>query len=654
MTRLDEHVLLTDEDRRLSPGSGLTRQHWVRAADHLLDGVRPFRSAYGTHIDLPGSPARAGLRSDGLEGFARTFLLAAFRTAGTGTSPHIADYTEGLAHGPRGRGAQRWQEISHVGWAGQPMVESASIALGLLVAREHSWDALDGRQQDRLEAWLRGSLTHQPAANNWYLFPLTVSAFLESVGRGDAATKAATERAISLLERWYRGDGWYSDGDGRAFDHYIGWAFHFYPPLLLSQTPGSIGIDADRHEQLRIRYADRLEAFLKTYAETFDQNGAPMYVGRSLSYRFATTAAIGSGAATGRLGIAPGRARRIASSALRYFLERGALSGGLLSRGWHGPHGASLQNYSGPASPYWASKAFASLLAPADAPFWTAPESPDDQGERTVAIPQAGWLLQRTADGHVRLHNHGSDHVSPDGLDAAQSDPLYARYGYSTRTGPTAIRNVADNHVALVVRGVPSVRHVINPIAVGDDWAASWHRPGFPVPVATGGGTVVTAPVLPSAAVTAVTIARGQWDVRIFRFDEVPDGTAVTATGWALALASPADATIDVDTRAIRVSAAEANSELRLLAGEAAFSAERAPAGTAYGRYALVPQATAVIDGSLLVLATRTSTGGEIDQPPTAVVDGSLVLIRWRNGIHRLRMREKNVDVEFETTEAEA
>jgi len=640
---------LENLDYDASHATGLTREHWIRIADALLDGVRPYRSARGAHYDLPGGPARAGVRSDGLEGFARTFLLAAFRVAGTGESVHIADYVEGLAVGPRDdAGDESWQRVSHVGWAGQPMVESASIALGLIVAREHTWDALDAGAQDRLEAWLRGTLVHQPAPNNWYLFPMAVAAFLESVGRGDEATRAALERAIELLERWYRGDGWYSDGDGRAFDHYIGWAFHFYPPLLLAREPGTIGIPEARHRELRERYAGRLREFMTTFAESFDANGAPMYQGRSLTYRFATVASIGAAAATGALSIEPGRARRTASAAIAYFLRRGALAGGVLSRGWHGPHGASLQNYSGPASPYWASKAFAALLAPASDPFWTDPESADDTGSRTTPIRATGWLLQRTGDGHVRLHNHGSDHMGTGDADDGPSDPLYARYAYSTRTGPTALRNVADNHLAVVVRDVPSARHRIHPVAVGRDWAASWHVPWFPIPDPVRGGQPVTPPVLPTSVVTALTIARGAWDVRVFRLDAVPAGTEVRVTGWALSSATPADVAIESSAADVRLSRGDEVSELRVLAGSAAAATPvRAPQGTAYGAFATVPQVTLAADGGLIVVASRITTTVMDEAAPVARVDGDVVTVSWHEGEHRAEVREREASVVF-------
>lgn len=146
--------------------------------------------------------------------------------------------------------------------AGQPMVESASVALGLRLTRPWLWDHLGEDVQDRVEAWLRGALRHVPAPNNWYLFPFTVAGFLDDVGRGDAETARARDRALELLEGWYRGDGWYADGDGRAFDYFNGWALHLYPVLdahLAGEPP---------------RHGGRLYEHLEGFKLWFGANGA--------------------------------------------------------------------------------------------------------------------------------------------------------------------------------------------------------------------------------------------------------------------------------------------------------------------------------------------------------------------------------------------
>ncbi len=429
-----------------------------------------------------------------------------------------------------------------------------------------------------------------PAPNNWYLFPYTVAGFLESVGRGDAETAAARERAPALLESWYRGDGWYADGDGRAFDHYNGWALHLYPVL-----DAHLAGDADA----LAHHGGRLRAHLDALSLMFGADGAPLHFGRSLTYRFAASAAVSLGAVTGHTPLTPGASRRIASGALRHFLDRGALtSEGLLSLGWYGPHEASLQEYSGPASPYWASKAFVALLAPADHALWTDTEEPApvEEADRVLSLPGPGLLLQATrADGTVRLHNHGSDHVRPhEGESAADDNPHYGRLAYSTRTGPTARANVADNHLSVEVAGRPSVRRRIHPLGAGHGdgwgWAASWHRPVF----------VAGPPMVPGLRAESVTVAHGNLELRVHRVVGAPPGSRVTLTGWAT---GPEEPTV---------------SALHGLYGwdDPAPEPVPAPQGTAWTPWARVPRLTGGCGGTTVHLALACLTTGPDAPPP--------------------------------------
>ncbi|MFC9226338.1 DUF2264 domain-containing protein [Streptomyces hygroscopicus] len=613
------------DDRTRSPHTGYTRAHWEAAADGLLRAALRYATPGHGLIDLPGPPSLSGVRSDGLEGFARTFLLAALRAAGSeGSDPHsiLERYTAGIARGtltPGRDDAESWPLIGDFPAHGQPMVESASVALGLRLTAPWTWQALPSDAQDRTEEWLRGAFRHQPAPNNWYLFPLTVAGFLESVGRGDAETARAIDRGLDLLEGWYRGQGWYSDGDGRSFDHYNGWALHMYP-LLHAHLAGD--------GALLDRLGPRLHTFLESFSLLFDANGAPLHFGRSLTYRFAAGASVALGALTGHTPLAPGATRRILSGALRHFLDRGALTrDGVLSLGWYGPQAATLQRYSGPGSPYWASKGFLALLLPPDHPVWTAPEeaAPAEGPDRALALPAAGFLIQTTGrDGLVRLHNHGSYSW---GADSAP-DPLYARLAYSTRTGPTSADNTPDNHIAVEVRGARSYRPRIQPLAAGPDWIASSQAPLFPA-----GG-----PILPSARIDSLTLVRGRLEVRVHRTVGVPAGTPIHHSGWAVAVPPGTEAETERGPE-IRLAGEEVTGQLLGLHGWRTATAVRAPQGTAYGPWALVPELTGTVgeDPAGTVFVALASLTGEPDPAPlaglaTAEVTGLTVTVRLPDG----------------------
>jgi hypothetical protein len=223
---------LPPEDRSLSPYTGWTRAHWEALADGLLTAVEPYRSADGATIRLPGRASWSDC--DGLEGFARTFLIAAFRVAGGGPAELLEPYRRGFVSGPG-----VWPAVAD---RFQPMVEAASLALGLWLTREQLWDTLGDAERERLGAYLATVFHHEPAPNNWWLFPVTVGGFLADVEVEEEAARAAIERGLARIEDWYVGDGWYSDGDGQNFDNYIGWAMHLYPGLwtrMAAATPGA-------------------------------------------------------------------------------------------------------------------------------------------------------------------------------------------------------------------------------------------------------------------------------------------------------------------------------------------------------------------------------------------------------------------------------
>ncbi|MEU1497907.1 DUF2264 domain-containing protein [Streptomyces sp. NPDC005732] len=485
------------EDRALSPYTGCTRAHWEAAADSLLAAVAPYATADGALYHLPGDRTSwSGRLSDGLEGYARTLLLAAFRR----DEKVLERYADGLAAGTAGV----WPRIEH---RSQPLVEAASVALALRLTRPLLWDRLDDAVRQRAAGWLGDALTAEPWPCNWELFPVTVGGFLAEIGHEPEAARAAVDRGLDRVEQWYVGDGWYSDGPGRAFDYYNGWAMHLYP-VLHARSAGD--------ERLLDLYGGRLARHLEDYARLFGADGAPVPQGRSLTCRFATAAPLWLGALTGHTPLAPGETRRLASGALRHFLDRGAVDArGLLTLGWHGPDESVLQGYSGPASPYWASKGFLGLLLPPDHEVWTAREEPGptDRADAVTPVGPPNWLLQSTAsDGLVRLHNHGSEDV--------RWDPYYTRLAYSTVTWPAeppgdgtpaAGDPPRDNSVS--VGGDPTRTH-IEPLGAGSGWAASRHTNGDGV------------------RVTNLVVAHGAAEVRAHLVAGAAPGTPVRVTGW--------------------------------------------------------------------------------------------------------------------------
>ncbi|GAA5187395.1 DUF2264 domain-containing protein [Rugosimonospora acidiphila] len=411
---------------------GWSRRDWTGFADRILGAVRPYASPGHARITPPGRPGGYGRAVDGLEGFARTFLLAGFRIAGERGAglDELADwYATGIATGTDAASPERWVRLDE---HGQAKVEAASIALILDLTRPWIWDRLDPGVQERVVEYLSPAVGDSTYPHtNWLWFRLVVQTFLRSVGGPWSAREMAED--LAEHDSFRRSGGWLSDGPTRAYDHYGGWALHLYPALWARMSGAADLAAARRDADVRA-----LDAFLRDAVTLVGADGSPLIQGRSLTYRFAAAAPFWVGALAGVPSVAPGQLRHAAARVVGHFIRHGAPDDrGLLTVGWHASWPRLAQSYSGPASPYWASKGLLGIALPADHPVWTAPPEPlpVETGDVLRAVAAPGWLIAGTrADGIVRVVNHGTDHAD-EGRTLADS-PLYARLGYSTATSP--------------------------------------------------------------------------------------------------------------------------------------------------------------------------------------------------------------------------
>jgi hypothetical protein len=544
-----------------SGATGPEARAWLAAyADRLLAGVQPYASPSGSLITLPGTPGGYGTAVDGLEGFARTFLLAGFRLAGEdGADPqHLAErYAAGLAAGTDAAHPERWTRPEE---HGQAKVEAASLALILDMTRPWIWDRLAPDVQERTVEYL-GSVVgdRDYPDNNWVWFRIVVETFLRSVGGPFSADDVAHD--LAAHDRFRRPGGWFADGPERSFDHYAGWALHLYPALW-ERMSGAADVAAAAGDDLATRSAsdrEHLARYLTDALALVGSDGAPLLQGRSLTYRFAAAAPFWAGALSG-VG-RPGQLREAATRIVRHFADHGVPGpDGLLTLGWHHPWRTIAQRYSGPGSPYWASKGLLGLALPASHEVWTAaPEPlPVDDGDVLAIAAAPGWAISATRDdGIVRVINHGTDHALP-GADGGDS-PLYARLGYSTATSPLldaeAWTSPLDQSVVLLDAdgrathrtGFETLRvSLTEPFPSGDDQdrgqrgqaavlastaEAHWIEPDLSAP---DHGSGRPGESTPAGRITTVSMVRGAWEVRLVRVEGAAGkSTALRVGGWA-------------------------------------------------------------------------------------------------------------------------
>ncbi|HYN95148.1 MAG TPA: DUF2264 domain-containing protein [Pilimelia sp.] len=635
--------------------TGWAREDWARLADRMLAAVRPFASPGHGRIMLPGAGAGAGGHGhgravDGLEGFARTFLLAGFRLAGEcGADPDdlAGWYAQGLRAGSDPSAPDRWVRLAE---HGQAKVEAAALVLVLDMTRPWIWDRLDGGVQERLVDYLAPAVGDRTYPQiNWVWFRLVVQTFLRSVGgpwsAGDIAEDLATH------DSFVRSDGWLADGPERSFDHYNGWALHLYP-LLWARMAGAQGFAEAR------RQADvaRLDRFLLDAVALVGADGSPLLQGRSLTYRFAAAAPFWVGAIAEVPSLPPGLLRRAASGVVRHFVDRGAPDeDGLLTLGWHHAWPAIAQSYSGPASPYWASKGLLGLALPADHPAWTAPEQPlpVERQDTVLAVRAPGWLVVGTRDdGIVRVVNHGTDHAA-EGTDTGDS-PLYARLGYSTATSPllddASWADPLDQSVVLLAADGRATHRAgmrtltvevqdtaAGPLGIGASCGpVRWLAPA-PSQRRHGSGFVGTSTA--AGRITVVSLVRGRWEVRLVRVDAlaatVDAATTLRVAGWAVA--AP-DATAILAGGGVTASAAGTVSRISPLRGAGVPGATRRSDASPLANLSVVPWLRFPVPSTgwtaALVELARGAGAADPGRPARLDIDGraGTARVRWPDG----------------------
>lgn len=439
---------LPPSDYRVPGSPTRTRSDWEAHADELLAAAWRHSSPLHARVFFPSDVNQNAV--DGLEGFARTFLLGALRLAGSaGQKSDIAEwYADALDAGTAPDSPERWPDlVDH----GQPTVEATAIVLALQWSRPWIWDRLPQRVQDNLAQWLSGAHGRFGADNNHVMFGAAVQAFLASAGYPHDPFEI--EAALARIEDWYAGDGWYSDGPGRRFDHYNAWTFQLYPFFILNM----LGEAASERREL---YRRRLGYFVEGYQHLFGADGSPLLQGRSLIYRWGVVAPFWMAQLEGVSTVSPGRTRRLANSVLNHFLERGAVKEGIIGLGWHGNHPSILQSYNAPGSPHWASKGFLGLLLPAGHPAWSGPEEPMpvELSDTSVLLAGPRWHVGGTrSTGVIRVLNFGTDgHPQSD-------DALYRRLAFSTATVPLDATEgglpLRDNDIYIDLGGGRVSRH---------------------------------------------------------------------------------------------------------------------------------------------------------------------------------------------------
>ena len=377
------HIQHPDYTR--SPFTGMTRDHWINAAEYLLNGAFSYVHNLDDPMKFPKQHDKTYPRNEGqvptekLEGLCRTLFVAA---------PLLRENPELELNGIRVADYYRHQLLNLVdtaspsyikplgnGGASQILVEFGALAISLSVIPDILWEPLTQAQKDALATTMISYGNGPTIDSNWRFFNIFVLSFFKNQGY-EINEQYLRENLEKTLAR-YRGEGWYNDSP--AYDYYSMWAFQMYGPLW-AQLYG---------KKFYPEYADRFMRNLRDMADNypymFSRDGKMNMWGRSIPYRFAAVMPLALlSCFDDPAPINLGWMRRIASSTLLQFLQNPAfLEDQVPTLGFYGPFAPATQIYSCRGSVYWCGKAFFCLLLPEDNIFWTATENngPRENGE---------------------------------------------------------------------------------------------------------------------------------------------------------------------------------------------------------------------------------------------------------------------------------
>ncbi|MHA0864202.1 DUF2264 domain-containing protein [Enterobacter wuhouensis] len=401
-----------------------SRRDVVAYLNEMLGALDKQFPPGGSRFSLGETSAHYATDIAQMEGLSRALWGLFPLMAGGDATPFSEKYITAIRLGTDPQSTSYWGEA---GPYDQRLVEMAAYGLGLSLLGDKLLDRFTEREVMNLHAWLSQITDAQMPDSNWNYFAIMVQLGFKRAGL--PYDQAAIDRRFALMDAYYLGDGWYSDGPGRPKDYYISMAFHFYG-LIYATLSG----DEARAEVLR----ERSRLFAEDFIYWSAADGASVPFGRSLTYRFAMVA-FWSAVAFSELDVfTPGIVKGIILRHLRWWQQQPMTDrDGILTLGFAYPNLAMCEDYNSPGSPYWALKTYLILALPEAHPFWLADEEPLPALAEKHVIPHAQQIL---------IHAEKSQHVTL--LTAGQlelnnyvnTDAKYTKFAYSSRFGFTIER----------------------------------------------------------------------------------------------------------------------------------------------------------------------------------------------------------------------
>jgi hypothetical protein len=265
-------------------------------------------------------------------------------------------------------------DLMNFSQGGQPVVDAAFLALGILRAPTELWEKLDSSTKANLVHSMLATRVIQPGFNNWLLFSATVEAFLAHAG--EKWDPMRVDYAVRQHDEWYKGDGMYGDGPQFHWDYYNSYVIQ---PMLLNVLD-TISRVSKSWNSFATPALTRARRFAAIQERVIAPDGSFPAIGRSLAYRCGAFHHLATMALRKELpdGVSPEQVRGALTAVIRRTLEADGTfdEKGWLRIGLCGHQPSVGETYISTGSLYLCAEAFLPLGLPASDPFWSGAAKP--------------------------------------------------------------------------------------------------------------------------------------------------------------------------------------------------------------------------------------------------------------------------------------
>jgi hypothetical protein len=274
---------------------------------------------------------------------------------------------------------------------GQPLVDTAFLAQGILRAPNVLWKPLDLRVKKQVVAALKSSRQiPTPTNNNWVMFAAMVETALLELG--EPTLPERLEDCIRKMLGWYVGDGAYGDGEFFHFDYYNSFVIQ---PMLLNVLQTLAKRDG-KFSPTHATVLRRAKRFAEIQERLIALDGTFPSLGRSTTYRLGAFQLLAQISLSRELPekIKPAQVRCALTAVIRKMMaEPGTFdANGWLQIGFCGHQPALGENYISTGSLYLCAAGLLPLGLPVTDEFWSA--------------PAAKWTSQKLWSGENLPANH--------------------------------------------------------------------------------------------------------------------------------------------------------------------------------------------------------------------------------------------------------